>query len=89
MKTKENFVLRQVAGSWVVLSIADATVDFNGMLTLNESGLMLWKLLEQGSTREALAKALTDEYDVTYEQALIDVDEYLEKLNRAGCIDMQ
>lgn len=89
MKTKENFVLRQVAGSWVVLSIAEATVDFNGMLTLNESGLMLWKLLEQGSTREALATALTDEYDVTYEQALIDVDEYLEKLNRAGCIDMQ
>ena len=46
MKIKKNFVLRQIAGSWVVLSIAEATVDFDGMLTLNESGLMLWKLLE-------------------------------------------
>ena len=89
MKVKENFALRQVAGSWVVLPLAAANLDFNGMLTLNESGYMLWKLLEQGSTREALAKALTDEYDVTLELALADVDEYLEKLDKAGCIDMQ
>ena len=87
MKTKNNFVLRQIAGSWVVLSIAEATVDFDGMLTLNESGLILWRLLEQGSTREALASALTEEYDVSYETALADVDEFLEKLDRAGCID--
>ena len=87
MKTKKNFVLRQIAGSWVVLSIAEATVDFDGMLTLNESGLILWRLLEQGSTREALATALTEEYSVSYETALADVDEFLEKLDRAGCID--
>ena len=87
MKINDKFVLRQVAGAWIVLSIAEKTVDFNGMLTLNETGLMLWKLLEQGSTREALVQALTDEYDVTYEQALADVDEYLEKLKRVGCLE--
>ena len=87
MKIRDNFVLRQVAGAWIVLSVADKTVDFNGMLTLNETGLMLWKLLENGSSREALAEALTEEYDVTYEQALVDVDEYLGKLERAGCLD--
>jgi hypothetical protein len=87
MKINDKFVLRQVAGTWVVLSVSDKTVDFNGMLTLNETGLMLWQLLEKGSTREALAQALTDEYDVTYAQALADVDEYLGKLERAGCLD--
>jgi hypothetical protein len=87
MKINDKFVLRQVAGTWVVLSVAEKTVDFNGMLTLNETGLMLWQLLEKGSTREALAQALTDEYDVTYAQALADVDEYLGKLERAGCLD--
>ena len=89
MKIKENFALRQVAGNWVVLPLAAATLDFNGMLTLNESGCLLWNLLKQGSSREALATALTEEYDVTFEQALADVDEYLEKLDKAGCIDMQ
>lgn len=87
MKIKENFALRQVAGTWVVLPLASATLNFNGMLTLNETGCMLWNLLKQGSTREALATALTDEYDVTFEQALADVDEYLNKLDKAGCIE--
>ena len=87
MKIKENFALRQVAGTWVVLPLASTTLNFNGMLTLNETGCMLWNLLKQGSTREALATALTDEYDVTFEQALADVDEYLSKLDKAGCIE--
>lgn len=87
MKISDKFVLRQVAGSWIVLPVAEKTVDFNGMLTLNETGLMLWKLLEKGSSREALAQALTDEYDVTFAEALADVDEYLGKLERAGCLE--
>lgn len=86
MKISDNFVLRQVAGEWIVLPVAEKTVNFNGMLTLNETGFMLWKLLEKGSSREALAQALTDEYDVTYAEALADVDEYLGKLERAGCL---
>ena len=87
MKISDKFVLRQVAGSWIGLPVAEKTVDFNGMLTLNETGLMLWKLLEKGSSREALAQALTDEYDVTFAEALADVDEYLGKLERAGCLE--
>lgn len=89
MKIKENFALRQVAGTWVVLPLAQATLDFNGMLTLNDSGRFLWDLLVNGSTVEALATALTEEYDVSYEEALADVNEYVEKLKSAGCIDMQ
>ena len=48
MKLKENFVLRQVAGSYAVLAVGAASVDFNGMLTLNKSGALLWRALEQG-----------------------------------------
>ena len=58
------------------------------MLTLNESGVILWKRLMEGCTREDLATALTDEYEVSLEQALVDVDEFLGKLDRAGCIDL-
>jgi hypothetical protein len=89
MKIKENFALKSVAGAFVVLPLAEATLDFNGMLSLNESGCMLWNLLKEGSTREELAKALTNEYSVGMDEALADVDEFIEKLNDAGCIDMQ
>ena len=87
MKIKDNFALRQVAGAWVVLPLADATVDFTGMLTLNETGLMLWNLLSKETTAQDLAKALTEEYDVTLEQAQSDVDAFIAKLSKAGCIE--
>ena len=41
MKIKNNFALRNISGSWVALALGDAVVNFAGMLTLNESGVML------------------------------------------------
>lgn len=88
MKIKENFAIRSIAGTWVALPLGDATVDFTGMLTLNESGLMLWRLLEGGCDKSALVDALLKEYDVSREAAAADVDAFIEKVSAAGCIDM-
>lgn len=89
MRLKEGFALRQIVDTWVVLPLGEATVDFNGMLTLNESSAMLWRVLEKNGDREALVDALTSEYDVTREQAAIDVDEFLDGLLQAGCIETE
>ena len=87
MKLKENFALHQLADTWVVLPLGDAALDFTGMLTLNETGVLLWNALEKGGDREALAAALTAEYDVSREAALQDVDAFLEKLKEVGCAE--
>lgn len=87
MKLKENYVLRQVAKSWVVLPLREATLNLNGMVTLNDSGAMLWKLLEQGCDEIGLAEALMAEYEVTKERAVADVDAFLDVLFRAGCVE--
>ena len=87
MRIKDNFTLRQIADTWVILPLSAATVNFNGMITLNESGVMLWNILTDGSTREELANALVREYEVSYDEALSDVDAFLKMLDDAGCID--
>lgn len=87
MKTKENFLLRQIANTWVVMPLAEKTLNFDGMLTLNETGVMLWNLLVAGSDREKLANALVAEYQVSFEQAIEDVDAYLAKLDHYGCLE--
>lgn len=89
MKIKENFVLRQVAGAWVVLPLGSATLDFNGMLSLNESGLLLWRLLEVGKDADDMVDALLQAYDVDRETAKADVEEFLNKLIQAGCVEAQ
>lgn len=89
MKIKSDFVLRQVVDTWVVLPLEESAVDFSGMLTLNNSGAMLWNLLEQGSDKQTLVNAITQEYDVTPQQAAEDVDAFLNKLLQAGCIEAE
>ena len=87
MKINENFVLRQIADTWVVLPLGDTTLDFNGMMTLNETGSLLWTLLERGCEASDLVDALLDEYDVTREQAEADVEEFLNKLRNIDCLE--
>lgn len=86
MRLKEGFMLRQVAGSWVVVAVGLACVDFDGMLTLNDSGALLWRVLEDGGGREELISALTDAYDVDSAQAGRDTDEFLDTLRQVGCL---
>ena len=87
MKLNADYVLRQIAGHWMVLPIGQSAMDFSGMIRLNETGAMLWKLLESGCDKQALVAALTQEYNVTSGQADADVEEFLDKLVRSGCLE--
>ena len=82
MKIKEGFILRNVAGSYVVVPIGEATLDFNGMMNLNETGAFLFEKMIEGISREDLIKALTDEYDIDEETASVDVDAFIEKVEK-------
>lgn len=87
MKIKANFVLRQIASVWVVLPLGNAALDFREMLTLNESGVLLWRLMKEGCDREDLVAALLTEYDVSRSVAEADADEFVKKLRSAGCLE--
>ena len=88
MKIKEDFLLRQVADTWVVLPLGSAIVSMDGMLNLNETGALLWKTLEQGADREQLVDALLAEYAVDRGTAAEDVDEFIEKLKAIHCLEL-
>ena len=88
MKLKENFLLRQVADTWVVVPVGQDMLDFNGMINLNETGALLWKQLEAGADLDALVKVLTGEYDVPENVARVDIVEFLNKLQKAGCLEI-
>ena len=88
MKIKEDFVLRQIADTWAVLPLGSATLDFNGMMTVNETGALLWQKIEGGCTKEELISLLTSEYDVTNEEAEADVYDFIAKLKTVDCIEL-
>lgn len=86
MKIKEGFILREVAGSYLVVAVGAAVKQFNGMINLNETGAFLWRLLEKGSDEESMVKALLAEYEVEEEVARTDVKAYVNKLTEAGLL---
>lgn len=87
MKLKENFLLRQVADTWVVIPVGQEMLDFNGMINLNETGAFLWQKLEAGADLDTVVAALTEEYDVSPEKARTDVMAFYRKLVESGCAE--
>ena len=80
MKIKDSFVLRQVAGINVIIS-ASAASSFEGMLTLNDTGVFMWNLLIDGSDKNAIVEALINEYDIDTSTAEKDTDAFIKKLS--------
>lgn len=78
MKIKEGFILREVAGD--TIAMPGAEMELNAMITLNETGAFLWKLLETETTEEELTAAIVKQYGVDTETAATAVKNFVEKL---------
>ena len=88
MKIKSGFILRTIAGCKVVVSVGKRTMDFNGIINLNDTGAFLWERLEQGTDEDALVAAILENYmDVDEETARVSVREFVNTLREADCLD--
>ncbi len=87
MKTKKGFMLRKVGGMNVVVAVGKASEDFNGMITLNETGAFLWEELSKGTDYDALLKKMLSEYDTDEPTARAGIDGFLKTAREAGLID--
>lgn len=84
MKIKDDFILREIAGTWLAVPIGSRVVDFNGMITLSETGAFLWKLLETEKSVRELVDAMTEKYEVDEETAGRDIAGFLDLLEEKG-----
>lgn len=87
MKIKSDFMLREVAGYYVVVPVGSGALDFNGVINLNESGATLWRAMENDVTEEELVATLTSEYEVDEDRAKADVAAFVNKMKEAKLIE--
>lgn len=87
MKTKKGFMLRSVADRHVVVAIGQASVEFNGLITLNDTAAFLWKKLSEGCSYDELLSSMLAEYDVDEETARSGIDAFLKTARDANLID--
>lgn len=80
MKISKEFILREIAGDYILVPVGKAAAEFNGMININETGAFLFNLMVDEFTVEQLVESLCQEYDVSSEQALEDVNDFIERL---------
>lgn len=84
MKLKDGFMLREIAGTWVVVPIGQRVVEFNGLMTLSDSGALLWKKLQSGAEVYELLDEIMKEYEIDKTTAKEDVEEFIYEIQRKG-----
>ncbi len=87
MKTKKGFMLRSVAGRHIVVAVGQASVDFNGLITLNETGAYIWRKLADGCTYDELLNDMLSDYEVDEATARSGIDGFLETARGANLIE--
>ena len=86
MKVEKEFVLREIAGDYIIIPTGKTVLEFNGLITVNEVGASLWKMLQDEVSMEDLVAGILDEYDVEEEVAREDIQEFLEQLTAGGIL---
>lgn len=87
MKANKNFMLREVAGEHILIPVNEAAKKLYGLITLNDSGLLLWNRLQEGCSQEELIQAMLDEYEVDRETAERDTEIFLQKMREIELLE--
>lgn len=77
---------REIAGEHLLIPVGETALRVKGMVTLSESGLLLWQRLQTDCTREDLVSALLAEYEVDRATAAADVDAFLAQMETVGIL---
>lgn len=88
VKLKDDLVLRQVAGEYLVMPIGRLS-QICQMMHISSSAAFLWKVMQEGEfTEESLVERSLQEYtDVTKERLQKDVHNFLKLLDNNYMLD--
>lgn len=87
MKIKDGFVLKELAGSFMVVPLGSQVINFSSIIKLSESGAFLWRLLSEDKTVDDLTGAMLSEYEVDEERAKADIEKFIKKLEDADLLE--
>ena len=85
MKIKDGYLLKKVAGDFVIVPIKKGALT--SVMTLNETGAFLFEKISEGADETGAVKALLEEYNTNEQTALRDVRNFIAELSRAGVLE--
>ena len=84
MKLNKDFVVQEIGDEQILVPIGGSS--FYGVAKSNKTAAFIIHLLENEVTEDAIVEEILNTYEVTKEQAAVDVHEILDKLRGIGAI---
>ena len=75
MKISNEYIIRDIAGEYIIVPVGQVALDFQGLITVNEIGVYIWELLQKKEITFIL-----NEYDVSQTVAKQDLIDFLNQL---------
>ena len=81
-----DIVSRKIAGKTVLVPVRHDVGDLTCIYNLNEVGGRVWELIDGGMTLGDIRDTIIKEYQVTPEEAEVDIMEFLTRLEQMGAV---
>ncbi|MDD5924501.1 MAG: PqqD family protein [Clostridia bacterium] len=87
IKSKEGLLVRKFGDKYVIVAIDDMADEFHSLITLNDTGLFIWKLIEKGTDADKILENILSTYDIDEETAKADIQNFIESARKAGILN--
>ena len=87
MKIKPGLLVKKINDFYAVVPMDQSHIDFQGMMTFNESAKILYDQLLEESTEDELEQLLLSKYDVDIELVKKDVSIFLNNLRKYNLLE--
>ncbi len=87
MKIKPDYVLREIAGDYVLVPTGEAVAKYNGLFAVSEVGAAILEKLPECESEDDIVAKILEEYDIDEATAKADVHEFIESLREQGILE--
>jgi len=85
-RRNQNFVYRKIENETILVPIKNNVGDMSCIYNMNAVGAFIWDHLDGEKTLNDILSMVADEFDVSDQDAEIDLQGYITDLNEIGAI---
>jgi hypothetical protein len=86
-RRRDNYVYRLTVGEHLLVALHARSDE--PLYALTPTGALLWERLAQWATVEQLADVLVSEYEISSDEARVDVREFIDQLGLLNAVDQR
>jgi hypothetical protein len=83
----QDVILREIAGERFLVPIRGRLADLQELFVLNDAGEWVWQRLDGERTAAALAADMAATFEVTVDEAKVDIQAFVGELDEAGLLE--